>query len=111
MNNACPGRDSEPGAPHCYINGECVFCLCAEPTRNCYIVRSYHPSQSRPSSIIKRGLSLEEAQSHCKDPSTKKDGVYFDGYDTDDKDPEEESRKTEKVRVAIQQFNALFESE
>ncbi len=38
---------------------------------------------------IKRGLTLEEAQEHCKDPETsgstcsdlKKRGMWFDGYD------------------------------
>ena len=28
---------------------------------------------------IKRGLTLEEAQEHCRDPSTSGDG-WFDGY-------------------------------
>ena len=35
------------------------------------------------SSIIKRGLTLEEAQKHCQDPKTKgKD--WFDGYTRED---------------------------
>jgi hypothetical protein len=29
--------------------------------------------------VIKRGLTLEEAQSHCQDPKTRGDG-WFDGY-------------------------------
>lgn len=32
-----------------------------------------------PRSVIKRGLTLEEAQEHCNDPSTRGDG-WFDGY-------------------------------
>ena len=46
---------------------------------------------------IKRGLTLEEAQAHCKDPETKsktaknpiavrrtmEHGTWFDGYDLD----------------------------
>jgi len=30
--------------------------------------------------VIKRGLTLDEAQAHCQDPSTSGDG-WFDGYD------------------------------
>lgn len=29
--------------------------------------------------VIKRGLTLEEAQEHCRDPKTNGDG-WFDGY-------------------------------
>jgi hypothetical protein len=30
--------------------------------------------------VIKRGLTLDEAQAHCQDPSTSGEG-WFDGYD------------------------------
>lgn len=30
--------------------------------------------------VIKRGLTLEEAQAHCKNPATKGNG-WFDGYE------------------------------
>jgi len=43
------------------------------------IIRIYHPSLNRPSKIIKTGLTLEEAQAHCSDPSTATD-KWFDGY-------------------------------
>ena len=30
--------------------------------------------------IIKRGLTLEEAQEHCRNPKTSVDDDWFDGY-------------------------------
>jgi len=47
---------------------------------NYKIVRYYAPSQNKPNRTIKTGLTLEQAQAHCNDPKTHKEGVYFDGY-------------------------------
>lgn len=44
------------------------------------IIRFYSPTDGRPNKIIKKGLTLDEAQEHCNDPHTRKDNVYFDGY-------------------------------
>ena len=41
------------------------------------IVRFYRDGRNK---VIKRGVSLEEAQRHCQDPTTKKEGAWFDGY-------------------------------
>jgi len=45
------------------------------------IVRFYAPHLNKSSRVIKRGLTLEEAQEHCKRPETRRDGEWFDGYD------------------------------
>ena len=59
-----------------------------------YIVRMYQASD-KPSRIIKRGLTLEEAQAHCRDKETssttctgedgqartRRSGPWFEGYD------------------------------
>lgn len=45
------------------------------------IVRFYHPSKDRLPRTIKSGLTLAEAQAHCKRPDTHQAGEYFDGYD------------------------------
>ena len=46
------------------------------------IVRFYrdenHPDHGR---VIRRRLTLAEAQAHCRDPETREAGVWFDAYD------------------------------
>lgn len=51
-------------------------------TRYC-IVRFFYPNangNSEESQIIDTGLTLEEAQAHCQDPTTREEGKWFDGY-------------------------------
>lgn len=48
------------------------------------IVRLYY-SIEKKSRTIKRGLTLEQAQTHCSNPKTRKEGEWFDGYDEDKK--------------------------
>lgn len=44
------------------------------------IVRFYYPDLNRENRTIQKGLTLDEAQAHCNDDSTKKADLYFDGY-------------------------------
>lgn len=49
----------------------------ADESKTYKILRFYQ--DDRPTRTIKRGLTLEQAQEHCKRPDTKGKG-WFDGY-------------------------------
>lgn len=49
-----------------------------DPIPTYSIIRFYQACES--SEVIKTGLTLAAAQAHCSDPSTREDGVWFDGY-------------------------------
>jgi hypothetical protein len=54
---------------------------------NRYLIRRFY-QDGRASVIVETGLTLEEAQAHCNDPSTKggdssEGTAWFDGYDED----------------------------
>ena len=46
-----------------------------------YKIIRFFRDNNRPRRIIKRDLTLKEAQQHCSDPNTRKEGVWFDGYE------------------------------
>lgn len=45
------------------------------------IVRMYREDHPDHGKIIRRGLTLEEAQEHCRSEDTHEPGVWFDGYE------------------------------
>lgn len=49
-----------------------------------YKIIRFYKNPSKNKRTIKKGLTLLEAQIHCKDPKTRKENVYFDGF-TEDK--------------------------
>ena len=44
------------------------------------IIRYYAYGVSYEEEVIRTGLTLEEAREHCKDPETREEGKWFDGY-------------------------------
>ena len=62
---------------------------------NCYFIIRHYQADGMKGQVIKRGLTLDEAQAHCRDPETSSStcrnnavqartqrvGHWFDGYD------------------------------
>jgi hypothetical protein len=46
-----------------------------------YKILRFHVTKS--TRVIYRGLTLEQAQAHCRNPKTRQDGVWFDGYEAE----------------------------
>lgn len=45
-----------------------------------YNIIRFFKDPSKKNKLIKKGLTLLEAQLHCKNPKTRKEGVWFDGF-------------------------------
>ena len=45
-----------------------------------YNIYRFYRVKGKEAKLIKTVDSLKEAQKHCKDPLTRKEGVWFDGY-------------------------------
>ncbi len=48
-----------------------------------YKIIRFYVCQNR-SRVVRRGLTLTEAQAHCNDPKTCKPGFWFDGYEQEE---------------------------
>ena len=64
-----------------------------EENKTYQIIRFYsedgHPNHG---DVIRTGLTLEQAQAHCRDESTREAGVWFDGYEQESPANEGETR-------------------
>lgn len=63
-----------------------------------YLIRRFYADDSHPKNrmVVKRGLSLAEAQEHCNREDTHKPGpngtvVWFDGYEDEGTDDDDDS--------------------
>jgi hypothetical protein len=45
-----------------------------------YCIIRFYSEHGRPKRIIKGGMTLAEVKEHCNDPSTREEGVWFDGW-------------------------------
>ena len=48
------------------------------------IIRFYAPGTGKDNETVKTGLTLEEAQEHCRDPDAREESRWFDGYNEED---------------------------
>jgi len=50
-----------------------------------YKIIRFYRDRDISNKVIKRGLTLEQAQAHCEDHRTYKKGEWFDGFKSEDK--------------------------
>lgn len=52
-----------------------------EEAPRCYRIIRFYRDGCRSPRTLKTGLTEAECQAHCSHPETRKEGVWFDGYD------------------------------
>ena len=54
-----------------------------------YKIIRFYKDEKIPSEVIAEGVSLKEAKAHCNDPTTRREGEWFDGYEKETDDDED----------------------
>jgi len=49
-----------------------------------YRIVRFYMERGKSRRVIKRNLTLEEAQGHCNNPATEKQGKWFDGFESEE---------------------------
>ncbi len=49
-----------------------------------YRIVRFYKERGKSRRVIKRNLTLEEAQQHCNDPAAEKQGEWFDGFKSEE---------------------------
>ena len=49
-----------------------------------YRIVRFYMERGKSQRVIKRNLTLEEAQQHCNDPAAEKQGEWFDGFESEE---------------------------
>lgn len=57
--------------------------VCDYEEEDTYMIVRFFQDPDQGRRVIKTGLTLDEAQEHCNDPSTRGEG-WFDGYEKED---------------------------
>lgn len=69
------------------------------------IIRFYQ--DRRPNRVIETGLTLEEAQAHCRRDDPRGEG-WFDGYDDENPDLVERAKQELVLREGVAAVNRLL---
>lgn len=48
--------------------------------QNNYSIYRFYAEEGKKRKLIKTNLTEKQAREHCEDPTTRKEGVWFDGF-------------------------------